>query len=70
MQSQHGWLACSSILQSAYIDRVGPFILVAVAIEDNVGASIIQHILHSQPHALSLLVVRYICSKHSLSVTA
>lgn len=46
----------------AYIDRVASLILVAMTIDDYIHSCIVKRILHGQPHALVLLVVRNICS--------
>ena len=46
----------------AYIDRVASLILVAVTIDDYIHSCIVKRVLHGQPHALVLLVVRHICT--------
>ena len=51
----------------AYIDRVASLILMAVTIEHNISSSIIQQILHGQPHALVLLVMRNVCTRQNQS---
>lgn len=57
------------LYKRAHIDRVASLILMAMTVEHNVHAIVVQHILHCQSHALILLVMIHICSRLSQSQT-
>ena len=56
---------CQGKETAAYIYRVAPLILMAVTIEHNIHSSSVQDILHGQPHALILLVVRCVYIRYA-----